>query len=95
VKATSDLLLVQVTLFSDIRNRILNSFLRFVLQSFFVLFCFVFVFLPFLSLGQSDLYKLEDGFVIRNEARKNPANPSIELGPEFKKVKIIIVILFY
>ncbi|KAE8021910.1 hypothetical protein FH972_007757 [Carpinus fangiana] len=39
-----------------------------------------------LLLVQSDLYKLEDGFVIRNEARKNPANPSIELGPEFKKV---------
>lgn len=39
-----------------------------------------------LLLVQSDLYTLEDGFVIRNEARKNPANPSIELGPEFKKV---------
>ncbi|KAF8389645.1 hypothetical protein HHK36_024164 [Tetracentron sinense] len=39
-----------------------------------------------LLLVQSDLYTLADGFVIRNEARKNPANPSIELGPEFKKV---------
>ncbi|KDP35730.1 hypothetical protein JCGZ_10502 [Jatropha curcas] len=39
-----------------------------------------------LLLVQSDLYTLEDGFVIRNKARKNPANPSIELGPEFKKV---------
>ncbi|XP_062150861.1 UTP--glucose-1-phosphate uridylyltransferase [Alnus glutinosa] len=39
-----------------------------------------------LLLVQSDLYTLEDGFVTRNEARKNPANPSIELGPEFKKV---------
>ncbi|KAK1360149.1 hypothetical protein POM88_044623 [Heracleum sosnowskyi] len=27
-----------------------------------------------------------DGLVTRNTARKNPANPSIELGPEFKKV---------
>lgn len=36
---------------------------------------------------QSDLYTLVDGFVIRNPARANPANPSIELGPEFKKVK--------
>ncbi|KAM5558277.1 hypothetical protein ABKV19_020143 [Rosa sericea] len=39
-----------------------------------------------LLLVQSDLYTVEDGFVIRNPARKNPANPSIELGPEFKKV---------
>ncbi|KAF9623603.1 hypothetical protein IFM89_003393 [Coptis chinensis] len=39
-----------------------------------------------LLLVQSDLYTLADGFVIRNEARTNPANPSIELGPEFKKV---------
>jgi UTP--glucose-1-phosphate uridylyltransferase len=36
---------------------------------------------------QSDLYTLVDGFVIRNPARTNPANPSITLGPEFKKVK--------
>ncbi|KDO57325.1 hypothetical protein CISIN_1g012172mg [Citrus sinensis] len=35
---------------------------------------------------RSDLYTLADGFVTRNEARKNPANPTIELGPEFKKV---------
>ena len=39
-----------------------------------------------LLLVQSDLYTSSDGFVIRNEARANPANPSIELGPEFKKV---------
>ncbi|XVE77471.1 hypothetical protein DITRI_Ditri13aG0065400 [Diplodiscus trichospermus] len=39
-----------------------------------------------LLLVQSDLYTLVDGFVIRNKARANPANPSIELGPEFKKV---------
>ncbi|XP_041007687.1 UTP--glucose-1-phosphate uridylyltransferase [Juglans microcarpa x Juglans regia] len=39
-----------------------------------------------LLLVQSDLYILENGFVIRNKARTNPANPSIELGPEFKKV---------
>ncbi|GAB2218849.1 hypothetical protein Droror1_Dr00002081 [Drosera rotundifolia] len=39
-----------------------------------------------LLLVQSDLYTLEDGFVTRNKARANPANPSIELGPEFKKV---------
>lgn len=39
-----------------------------------------------LLLVQSDLYTLVDGFVIRNEARTNPANPTIELGPEFKKV---------
>ncbi|KAK8588665.1 hypothetical protein V6N12_023089 [Hibiscus sabdariffa] len=39
-----------------------------------------------LLLVQSDLYTLVDGFVIRNKARANPTNPSIELGPEFKKV---------
>ncbi|KAJ1377376.1 UTP--glucose-1-phosphate uridylyltransferase [Sesbania bispinosa] len=39
-----------------------------------------------LLLVQSDLYTLEDGYVIRNKARANPENPSIELGPEFKKV---------
>ncbi|KAL2317306.1 hypothetical protein Fmac_031182 [Flemingia macrophylla] len=39
-----------------------------------------------LLLVQSDLYTLEEGFVIRNKARANPENPSIELGPEFKKV---------
>ncbi|CAL0334798.1 unnamed protein product [Lupinus luteus] len=39
-----------------------------------------------LLLVQSDLYTLQDGFVSRNSARANPENPSIELGPEFKKV---------
>ncbi|XVF80788.1 hypothetical protein PTKIN_Ptkin15bG0103300 [Pterospermum kingtungense] len=39
-----------------------------------------------LLLVQSDLYTSVDGFVIRNPARVNPANPYIELGPEFKKV---------
>lgn len=39
-----------------------------------------------LLLVQSDLYTLSDGFVTRNPARTNPANPAIELGPEFKKV---------
>ncbi|CAF2086818.1 unnamed protein product [Brassica napus] len=39
-----------------------------------------------LLLVQSDLYTLVDGFVTRNSARTNPSNPSIELGPEFKKV---------
>jgi len=39
-----------------------------------------------LLLVQSDLYTLVDGFVTRNKARTNPSNPSIELGPEFKKV---------
>ncbi|RRT74731.1 hypothetical protein B296_00010233 [Ensete ventricosum] len=39
-----------------------------------------------LLLVQSDLYTLVDGFVIRNKARTNLENPSIELGPEFKKV---------
>ncbi|KAF5960334.1 hypothetical protein HYC85_001543 [Camellia sinensis] len=39
-----------------------------------------------LLLVQSDLYTLNDGYVTRNKARANPSNPSIELGPEFKKV---------
>ncbi|XP_078178304.1 UTP--glucose-1-phosphate uridylyltransferase-like isoform X1 [Carex rostrata] len=37
-------------------------------------------------LVQSDLYTVVDGYVIRNEARVNLSNPSIDLGPEFKKV---------
>jgi len=43
---------------------------------------------------QSDLYTLQDGFVVRNQARANPENPSIELGPEFKKVKIYVSAYF-
>jgi hypothetical protein len=43
---------------------------------------------------QSDLYTVVDGFVIRNPARANPANPSIELGPEFKKVKKYLIIKY-
>ncbi|VFQ93537.1 unnamed protein product [Cuscuta campestris] len=40
-----------------------------------------------LLLVQSDLYTLtDDGYVIRNPVRANPSNPSIDLGPEFKKV---------
>ncbi|RDY03274.1 UTP--glucose-1-phosphate uridylyltransferase, partial [Mucuna pruriens] len=39
-----------------------------------------------LLLVQSDLYTLQDGFVIRNQVRTNPENPTIELGPEYKKV---------
>eukprot|EP00252_Welwitschia_mirabilis_P005213 TRINITY_DN156_c0_g1_i1.p1 TRINITY_DN156_c0_g1~~TRINITY_DN156_c0_g1_i1.p1 ORF type:complete len:472 (+),score=97.32 TRINITY_DN156_c0_g1_i1:184-1599(+) len=39
-----------------------------------------------LLLVQSDLYTIDDGFVIRNPARVDTANPSIELSPEFKKV---------
>ncbi|XP_074380686.1 UTP--glucose-1-phosphate uridylyltransferase-like isoform X2 [Apium graveolens] len=38
-----------------------------------------------LLLVQSDLYTLSDGLLTRNSARENPANPAIELGPEFKK----------
>ncbi|KAJ6926268.1 hypothetical protein NC651_010637 [Populus alba x Populus x berolinensis] len=34
---------------------------------------------------RSDLFTIVYGFVIRNPARTNPANASIELGPEFKK----------
>jgi hypothetical protein len=29
---------------------------------------------------------VEDGAVVRNTARANPDNPTVELGPEFKKV---------
>ncbi|XP_052627082.1 UTP--glucose-1-phosphate uridylyltransferase 2-like [Lactuca sativa] len=39
-----------------------------------------------LLLVQSDLYTEKDGYVVRNPARTDPANPSIELAPEFKKV---------
>lgn len=36
---------------------------------------------------QSDLYTLMDGILTRNTARENPADPTIELGPEFENVK--------
>ncbi|CAI5522211.1 unnamed protein product [Closterium sp. Naga37s-1] len=39
-----------------------------------------------LLLVQSDLYTVEDGLVTRNPARTAAANPTIDLGPEFKKV---------
>lgn len=39
-----------------------------------------------LLLLQSDLYTSDDGILVRNPARDNPVNPSIELGPEFEKV---------
>jgi UTP--glucose-1-phosphate uridylyltransferase len=39
-----------------------------------------------LLLVQSDLYTVQDGAVVRNPARTNPENPSIDLSSEFKKV---------
>ncbi|KAI5567127.1 hypothetical protein BDE02_13G068800 [Populus trichocarpa] len=39
-----------------------------------------------LLLLQSDLYSTSEGILVRNTAQANPANPSIELGPEFEKV---------
>ncbi|BBN03362.1 UTP--glucose-1-phosphate uridylyltransferase [Marchantia polymorpha subsp. ruderalis] len=39
-----------------------------------------------LLLVQSDLYTMEEGSVLRNPARTSAENPSVELGPEFKKV---------
>lgn len=39
-----------------------------------------------LLLLQSDLYTADEGILVQNPARDNPANPSIELGPEFEKV---------
>ncbi|KAK3225948.1 hypothetical protein Dsin_005810 [Dipteronia sinensis] len=39
-----------------------------------------------LLLLQSDLYTAVEGRFVRNTARSNPLNPSIELGPEFEKV---------
>ena len=41
---------------------------------------------------QSNLYTCDEGVVVRNIARTNPANPVIELGPEFEKVKIVFFI---
>lgn len=35
---------------------------------------------------KSDLYTCDQGILVRNEARINPANPTIKLGPEFEKV---------
>ncbi|GJP51765.1 hypothetical protein CLOM_g10908, partial [Closterium sp. NIES-68] len=39
-----------------------------------------------LLLVQSDLYTVQDGLVTRNPARTSATNPTIDLGPEFKKV---------
>ncbi|KAF7849949.1 hypothetical protein BT93_L0089 [Corymbia citriodora subsp. variegata] len=39
-----------------------------------------------LLLLQSDLYSAYNGVLIRNAARTNPKDPSIELGPEFDKL---------
>lgn len=39
-----------------------------------------------LLLLQSDLYSTSEGVLVRNTAQANPANPCIELGPEFEKV---------
>lgn len=78
VKATSDLLLVQVC--STITLQLTTyevSYINVALLNFNF------------ALMQSDLYTLVDGFVLRNNARINPTNPSIELGPEFKKVHLL------
>lgn len=40
-----------------------------------------------LLLLQSDLYASDKGLVVRNAARANPVNPSIDLGSEFEKIK--------
>ena len=40
---------------------------------------------------QSDLYTLVDGSVLRNKDRKDASNPSIELGPEFKKAGFVLL----
>lgn len=39
-----------------------------------------------LLLLQSDLYSSSEGILVQNTAQANPANPCIELGPEFEKV---------
>ncbi|KAJ6360299.1 hypothetical protein OIU76_016428 [Salix suchowensis] len=39
-----------------------------------------------LLLLQSDLYSTSEGVLVRNTAQASPANPCIELGPEFEKV---------
>lgn len=36
--------------------------------------------------GQSDLFSSAEGNLVRNPARVNPVDPSIDLGPEFHKV---------
>ncbi|XP_059457296.1 UTP--glucose-1-phosphate uridylyltransferase-like [Corylus avellana] len=39
-----------------------------------------------LLIFQSDLYTYNNGILVRNAARSNPVNPSIDLGPEFGQV---------
>ena len=62
---------------SEVSIRKLDTYVR-------LRICLTNIFLP-----QSDLYTVEQGAVVRNTARTNPSNPSIELSSEFKKVKII------
>lgn len=38
---------------------------------------------------QSDLYTSNEGLMVRNAARANPVDPSIDLGSEFEKVKFV------
>ncbi|XWS42766.1 hypothetical protein CRYUN_Cryun16bG0042400 [Craigia yunnanensis] len=39
-----------------------------------------------LSTLKSNLYTFAEGVLVRNDARTNPTNPSIDLGPEFEKI---------
>lgn len=39
-----------------------------------------------LLIMKSDLYTCDNGILVRNEARTNPVNPTIQLGSEFQKV---------
>ena len=79
VKATSDLLLVQVN--STPLLKVIQWPLMWIVHMHWKFEA------PLLIL-RSHLYTLADGFVTRNNARNNPENPSIELGPEFKKVNL-------
>ncbi|XVE62431.1 hypothetical protein DITRI_Ditri06bG0117600 [Diplodiscus trichospermus] len=40
-----------------------------------------------LLLLQSDLYTFDEGVLVPNDARTSPNNPSIDLGPEFEKIR--------
>ena len=37
---------------------------------------------------QSDLYSFAEGVLVQNDARTTTTNPSIDLGPEFEKVRV-------
>lgn len=93
VKATSDLLLVQVPAlffwhmltYRRCKQKFSKAMITVCTLVWYLSICCMKQLISFWFL-QSDLYTVEDGAVVRSTARISPENPTIELGSEFKKV---------